>query len=291
MIVVTTPTGDIGHQVVDRLLERDVPVRVVVRDPARLSAEVQARVEIVQGSHGDLDVATKAFAGADAVLWIVPPDYQAAAIGDLWVGFTARVAEAFRQVTRVVGVSALGRGTGVEDRAGYVTESLAMDDLIASTGVYYRALAMPSFMDNLLGQAEGIGSQGVLRGPLEPDLALPTCATRDIAAAAVELLLDDSWTGNGSIPVLGPEDLSGTAMAEILSEVLDRPVSYQQTPFEVFRGVMVGNGMSEAMAEGMLEMMQAKNSGLDQGVVRTPQNGGATSFRQWCTEVLKPAVK
>ncbi|MBP2326895.1 hypothetical protein JOF56_007280 [Kibdelosporangium banguiense] len=44
-------------------------------------------------------------------------------------------------VVHVVGVSALGRGTPVGDRAGLVTASLAMDDLIASTGVAYRALA------------------------------------------------------------------------------------------------------------------------------------------------------
>jgi hypothetical protein len=50
----------------------------------------------------------------------------------------------------VVGISALGRGTAVAGRAGYVTASLAMDDLIAGSGVAYRALTMPSFMDNLL---------------------------------------------------------------------------------------------------------------------------------------------
>ena len=44
--------------------------------------------------------------------------------------------------------------------AGLVTASLAMDDLIAGTGVSYRALAMPSFMDNLLGQAGRIREAG-----------------------------------------------------------------------------------------------------------------------------------
>ena len=36
-----------------------------------------------------------------------------------------------------------------------------MDDLIASTGVAYRALANPSFMDNLLRQVRSIRDQGV----------------------------------------------------------------------------------------------------------------------------------
>jgi hypothetical protein len=57
----------------------------------------------------------------------------------------------------VVGISALGRG--VVANAGYVTASLAMDDLIAGTGVAYRALTMPSFMDNTLRQVEPIRDQ------------------------------------------------------------------------------------------------------------------------------------
>jgi hypothetical protein len=36
-----------------------------------------------------------------------------------------------------------------------------MDDLIAGTGVAYRALTNPSFMDNIAGQAGAIKNQGM----------------------------------------------------------------------------------------------------------------------------------
>ena len=48
--------------------------------------------------------------------------------------------------------------------------------------------------------------------------------------------------------------------------------------------------MSEAMAQGMLDMMVAKDQGLDNGVVRTPQTSTPTSFRTWCEDTLAPAV-
>jgi hypothetical protein len=67
-------------------------------------------------------------------------------------------------------------------------------------------------------------------------------------------------------------------------------VRYQQIPFETFKATLTGSGMSEAMAQGMLDMMVAKNEGLDNAERRTPQSTTATSFRQWCKEVLKPAV-
>jgi uncharacterized protein YbjT (DUF2867 family) len=60
MIVITTPTSLIGHQVLNNLINSDEPIRVIVRDPGRLPTHIRERVEVVQGSHGDLDVVTRA---------------------------------------------------------------------------------------------------------------------------------------------------------------------------------------------------------------------------------------
>jgi hypothetical protein len=44
------------------------------------------------------------------------------------------------------------------------------------------------------------------------------------------------------------------------------------------------------MAQGQTAMAWAKNEGLDNAVIRTPENSTPTSFRQWSEEVLEPAV-
>lgn len=288
MIVVTTPTGRIGRQVLAQLSDRGEHVRVVVRDPTRLPASVRERVEVVPGSHGDPDVARAAFTNADAVFWVVPPDPHAKSLEAGYLDFTRPACEALRRAGRVVGVSALGRG--VPGNAGHVTASLAMDDLIAATGVPYRALAMPSFMDNLLSQAGPIRDQGVFFSPISGDRKMPACATRDIAAVAARLLLDSSWTGAGSVPVLGPEDLSQHDMAAIMSDVLGSPVRFQQISVGAFKETMLGHGVSEAIAQGLADMAVAKDNGLDNAEPRTPETTTPTTFRQWCEEVLKPAV-
>jgi uncharacterized protein YbjT (DUF2867 family) len=292
MIVITTPTGQIGRQVLGNLLGSGEELRVVVRDPSDIPAHVRKGLDIVEGSHGDAAVVDKAFSGADAVFWLTPPDPRAPSVEAAFVGFTRPAAEAFREhgVGRVVAVSALGRGTPWADRAGYVTGSLAMDDLIASTGVAYRALTNPSFMDNTARQAESIKNQGMFFSPIAGDRKLPTVATRDIAAAAARLLLDPSWSGTGEVPSLGPEDLSFNDMAQIMSEVLGTQVRFQQTSFDAYKDRFVSFGMSDAMAQGMTDMAWAKNEGIDNAVQRTPQNSTPTSFRQWCEQVLKPAV-
>jgi uncharacterized protein YbjT (DUF2867 family) len=292
MIVVTAPTSTIGRQVLGMLLDEGEPVRVVARDPSKLSDEQHDRVEVVSGSHGDPEVVDAAFAGADTVFWLPPPNPRAESVEAVFVDFARPACEAMTKhgVERVVGVSALGRGTVMAGNAGYVTGSLAMDDLIAGTGVSYRALTMPSFMDNTARQAELIKTQGMFTGAVSGDRKAPTCATRDIAAVASRLLRDRSWSGVAEVPVLGPEDLSFDDMARIMSDVLARPVRYQQISGGSYRAQLLEFGMSEAMAQGMLDMALAKDAGLDNGVRRTPETSTPTSFRQWCEDVLEPIV-
>jgi uncharacterized protein YbjT (DUF2867 family) len=292
VIVITAPTSTIGHQVLEDLLRGDEPIRAIARDPARIPARIRERIEVVQGSHSDSNIVNQAFSGVDAVFWLVPPDPHAESLEAAYVDFTRPACDAFEhhQVKRVVGISALGRGTAVAGNAGLVTASLAMDDLIASSGVGYRALTMPSFMDNIARQAESIKNQGMFFSPISGDRKLPACATRDIAAVAARLLLDTSWSGNGHVAVLGPEDLSFNDMAEIMSEVLGKAVRFQQIPFEAYKARFLQFGMSEAMAQGMTDMAAAKDNGLDNAEPRTPENTTPTSFRQWCEDILKPAV-
>lgn len=293
MIVLTTPTGQIGRLTLARLLDADAPVRVIARDPDRLPAGVRDRVEVVAGSHGDAEVVAKAFAGADTLFWLPPPNPTAPTLDAAFVDFSRAAAVALRDaaIERVVAVSALGRGTSLAHHAGHVTASLAMDDLLAATGVAYRALTMPSFMDNLLRQTEPLGAQGTFFTPNDGTHAAPTCAVTDIAEVAARLLLDTTWTGVDEVPVLGPEDLSYDDMARIMSEVLDRPIRHTSLPPAQFKSFMTATGMSDAMAQGLVDMARAKDSGLDNATPRTAGTASPTTFRQWCEDVLRPALK
>ncbi|GAA1883746.1 NAD(P)H-binding protein [Streptantibioticus ferralitis] len=292
MLVITAPTSTIGRQLVDALLDLGAPLRLVARDPSRLAPEVRERAEVVEGSHSDAAVIDRACEGAEAVFWLAPDDPAAPSTEAAYVDFTRPACEAFARhgVKRVVGISVLGRGTPMAGHAGLVTASLAMNDLIAASGVAYRAVSCPSFMHNLLHQVGAIKDQGKFFMMIDPDLKSPTVATRDIAATAARLLLDDSWKGSGQVACLGPEDLSPNEMAQIISEVLGTEISYRQIPGAAFKERLTGFGMTDAMAQGMVDMFDAKNQGLDNAEPRTPESTTPTTFRQWCEEVLKPAV-
>ncbi|GJF30516.1 NmrA family transcriptional regulator [Kitasatospora sp. NE20-6] len=288
MIVITAPTGRIGHQVVDALLAEGRPLRVIARDAARLAPRTRERVEVVQGSHSDPEVLAEAFEGADGVLWLVPPNPRADDIHDHYLDFTRAACDAFkaRGVERVVGVTSLGRAYGKP--AGLLSPAFAMDDMIESAGVNYRALAMPFFMENLLGQVEAIKAQGMFFLANSADRPLAVVATRDIAAVAADLLSDGSWNGQATVPVVG-DTLSPDAMAQVLSEVLERPVRFQRVDEQAYRATMMQYGLSEAWAQGLVDMAAAQNDGIYDAEQEAPASPAPTDFRRWCQDVFKPA--
>jgi uncharacterized protein YbjT (DUF2867 family) len=292
MIVITTPTGDIGHRVLQHAFQGSEPVRVIARDPSRIPQETRQRVDVIQGSHGDAATIETALTGADALFWLIPPEpiMTLNSVDKAYVDFTKPAAEAIRKcgVKRVVAISALGRGWNEE--AGLVTFGFKADDLLASTGAALRVLAMPSFMDNLLRQAQTIKEKNMFSSPSRADLKVPTVATSDIAAVAAKFLMDTTWKSQAEVPVLGPEDISPNEMAEILSDVLGKPVRFEHMSMENYKSRMVSRGMSEAFAQGLADMMAAKNEGMDNIASRAVAVDTPITFRLWSETVLKPAV-
>ncbi|MFE1913899.1 NAD(P)H-binding protein [Streptomyces anandii] len=294
MIVVTTPTGQIGGQLLDRLL--DAPdtagrLRVIARDPARLSRRAREEAEVFQGSHADPRVLAAACADADRVFWLVPPAPGTDSVEGHFGAFTDALCEVIGagSVRRVVAVSTLGRG--VAKNAGQISASLAMDDRISATGVHYRALCPPFLMENLLGQAGAIRDRGEFRLTMTGDRVVRTCATRDIAATAARLLLDDSWTGQGDVPTVGPDALTTEGMAEVISEVLGRTVRVRWTSPEDYATALRAHGASKAWAEGLADMTRALEEQDFYGPAAHPTPTTApTDFHTWCEEVLRRAV-
>ena len=290
MIVVTTPTGDIGSRVLAHVLDAGRDVRVVVRDPAKLADGMRDRAEVVAGSHGDADAIARALDGATSVFWLPPGPPVAEGPEEAYVDFSRAFCDALpaSSVTHVVGVSALGRGW--HKPAGHVTASLAMDDRIGATGVAYRALACASLMDNIARQADAIRDRGAFFQPTPGDLRLPHVAKSDVAAVASRLLLNPSWDGVAEVPLHGPADLSFDEMAATLSEVTGREVRFQEMPMGDLAGMMRGMGTSDGMAHGYVDMLTAKNEGMDTMHRPTERSDTPTSFRAWCEVELRPIL-
>lgn len=289
MIVVTTPTGQIGRQLVRQLLDQDQKVRVIIRDAARLDDAVRERIELVEGSHDDPAVLDKALPGAEGLFWLVPPNPRAPSAGEHYLSFARAGAAAIARhdVGHVVGVSSAGHGW--PHPAGVLSAAFAMDTELARSGAAYRALSMPFYMENILGQLDAIRSHGAFYLTCAGDLPLASIATRDIASTAAGLLTGRSWTGQENLPVFGPDRLTPDGMAEVISQELGLPVVYRRMSLDDFASLLRSRGLGDQMVQDMTEMSAAQDHGIYDAdwakATLTP-----TDFRTWCREVLKPAA-
>jgi uncharacterized protein YbjT (DUF2867 family) len=289
-ITITTPTGQIGAQLVARLLDGADPIRIIVRDARRLDDSVLERVEVIEGSHDDQAVLDKALPGAKALFWLVPPDPRALSAEAHYLAFARAGADAVRRhgVDHVVGISSAGHGW--PKPAGVLSAAFAMDAELERSGAAYRALGMPFYMENLLRNVDVIREQGVFSLTYAPDRPLPLIATRDIAQTAAALLSDRSWTGQEHLPVFGPDRLTPQEMAEAMSDVLGRSVVYSQASIEAAAAGLAARGATQQTIRDMTEMLIAQDDGIYESDWAAA-NPTTTEFRTWLKEVFVPAMQ
>ena len=72
--------------------------------------------------------------------------------------------------------------------------------------------------------------------------------------------------------------------------MLSREVRCRQIPLEAFKAQLRERGVSESFAQGYVEMMRAKNEGMDSAAPRAGAVSARTTCRRWCEEELKPAL-
>src|SRR3984885_10514598 len=141
MILVTT-AGKVGTEAVRSLIRREVPVRVLVRDPGKAKALADAGAEVAVG---DLDVPAsidKAMAGVTGVILVSP----AAPVQELNV-----VASAARAgVGHVVKASSKASADSPIARRRGQAE---IEDALAASGLAHTVLRSNAYMQNVLALA------------------------------------------------------------------------------------------------------------------------------------------
>jgi len=294
MYVITGATGNTGNVVARTLLGLSQKVRAIGRSADRLQPLTAEGAEAFVCDVTDAAALTKAFSGARAVYAMIPPsmtsqDYR---------GDQDRVSNAIAQAIEQAGVeyavslSSVGAdkpaGTGPVAGLHYLEQTL---NRIPGLNVLH--LRPGYFMENTLAQIGVIQTMGMTAGPLRPDLALPMIATRDIGAAAAKALLALDFSDKQTRELLGQRDLSYAEAATIIGNLIGKPdLKYVQLPDEQVRAAFVQMGMSMNVADLILEMSAALNSGYMKPLEeRTAQNTTSTSYESFVAEEFVPRYR
>ncbi len=219
-ILVTGATGRVGRHVVDQLVQRGAPVRVLTRDASK--ARFPDGVEVVQGDLLDVPALRQAFEGVSTLFLLnaVTGDEFIQAIVTLNVAREAGV-------DRVVYLSVLHADRFVN--VPHFAVKSGAERMLEQMGFGATILRPSYFIDNEHMVKDVILGHGVYPMPIGQK-GLAMVDARDIADVAARELIR-RHDAPARLPVerinlVGPETLTGPEVAAIWSEVLGRPVVY-----------------------------------------------------------------
>jgi uncharacterized protein YbjT (DUF2867 family) len=294
MYVILGATGQTGSVIAETLLAKGEKVRAIGRNEDRLARMVGLGAEPFVGNAREAEFLTKAFDGARAVYFMVPPeptstDYRSHQRQMIEAGATALEAT---RVRYLVALSSFGadQESGTGPVAGLHEMEAKLGRITGLNALYLRA---GYFMENVLPQIGVIQNFGVIATPLRSDLLVPMIATRDIAAAAAEHLLKLDFAGHQTRELQGQRDLSYAEATRIVGSAIGKPsLSYRQLPNEQFVEALTQMGMSRSFAELMVEMTNALNAGHMRALEpRSAANTTPTSFETFVQDVFVPAFR
>ena len=235
MILITTPNGKVGSEVIKQLQAKDQALRVGAHTVGKAQAAFPG-TEVVHFDFADEGSVRAALQGVDKLYLASPGDMEAAPVNRV----TDLAGEA--GVRQIVRLSAKG--------AEYGDSPLRQTELhLAASGLEWTLLRPSWFMQNFSTMsAEGI-RQGTLAEPAETG-ATAFVDTRDIAAVAVAALTEPGHHGN-AYAITGPEALDRDQVAHKLAAAIGRPVHYQALTPEQFEAGMRAAGTPETVVELM----------------------------------------
>jgi uncharacterized protein YbjT (DUF2867 family) len=288
VITVMGATGHTGTQIAATLLRDGQKVRALGRSLSKLAALESAGAEVLAGDVADAAFLARAFRGADAVYTLLPTDRQAPDYHARQQQEGEAIVQAVREsgVRYVVALSALGadqsEGTGLIASLHEQEERLK-----GLEGTNVLILRPVSFFENFYDQLEQIKHEGIYADSVEPDLAVPMIASRDVADVAAKALAARDWTGVVVRELLGQRDLSYPEATRVIGECIGRPdAQYVHLSYAQMVEALVQAGLSESFAALYVEMTRAFNEGLVQPRAgRTPENTTPTRFEDFVEEL------
>ena len=238
MILVTT-AGKVGAETARLLRERGVPVRVLVRDPAKPTARslAEAGAEIAVGDLAAPAAIDDAMTDVSAVV-LVSPAVPAQELNVVASAAKAGVAHVVKATSKASPDSPIARRRGQSEiEAG-----------LAASGIPYTLLRSNAYMQNILAVAPAIAATSSF-GSAAGKGRTGMVDARDVAAVAAQIAASPTAHAGKTYWLTGPELLSNYDVAAVLSKLLGRTITYRELTFEQNKDAMIQAGVPEPIAE------------------------------------------
>jgi len=294
MYVITGAAGNTGGVVANRLLAAGKRVRGIGRNPDHLQRFAQEGGVPFVADLTNTEKLSAAFAGAEGVYVMIPPDPSVSDFRAYQNTVTESVATALERsgVNHAVTLSSIGADK--TDGTGPVVGLHQMEErLNRINGLNVLHLRAGYFMENTLMQIALIQKQGMAVGSVRPELKLPMIATRDIGEAAADALMKLNFRSHQTRELQGQRDITMAEAALIIGKAVGKPeLKYVQPPDPQVRAAMQQMGMPADIVRLILEMAAALNSGHMKPLeARDSRNSTPTSYETFVQQEFLPRYK
>jgi uncharacterized protein YbjT (DUF2867 family) len=270
-ILVIGATGTVGRDVVSELIDANVAVRGLVRDPE--SHTLPGGLEIARGDLSEPASLTAALDGVSAV-FVVWPFTSPKAATQLAPAVIDVIAA---RTQRIVYLSAEAAATRPE------AFWARLERLIAASSVEWTFLRPTGFAKNTLMWADQIRADGVVRWPYAA-ASRSLIHEADIAGVAVRALTEDGHAGKTYV-LTGPAAITQSDQVLAIGEAISRPLRFEEVAPDAVRDQLAAHG-GEAFADSALSTWASFVSAPEritstvQEVLGTP----ARTFQDWASD-------
>ncbi len=268
MILVTGATGNVGREIVKKLNDDGYQVRILTRNPAKVS--FPANIEVAVGDLTDSENLKATLKGIEKVFLIRVPGSD---------NFP-RIAKA-SGVKTIVFLSSGAIESKAENFIGQI--HLHTEELIRKSDVKWTFLRPGAFMSNTLQWARSIKTENIVRAPFG-DVGTAPIDPRDVALVAAKVLVSSDH--NGKIYTLtGPEVLTPTEQVKILGAVLEKEIRFENVPDTAAEMNMKKFAPPE-IVDALFTLMkdQRNHPAVVSNTVKHVTGNPAHTFKDWATD-------
>ena len=255
MIVVTGANGVLGRGVVDALLQLVGPERVAVsvRDPEGAADLADRGVRVRRGDFADPDTLSAAFEGAEQVLVVSGNTLGAAGVAQHRAAVEAAVAAGAGRVLYTA-----HQGARPDSPFAAAADHAATEEVLAASGVAWTSLRNGFYANTVPMFLADAATTGELRLPEDGPVAW---TTRDDLAAATARLIVEGAPDGPTAPLTGPEAVDFEQVAQMVGDLVGRPVRRVVVEPDEYRETLIGRGVPAHAADLLLGFFPAARRG------------------------------
>ena len=244
-VLMVGATGRHAHWVLRELTKRGVAVRALVRDQQRADvARDNGAAEVALGDLTEPDTLTEAVAGVDGVFHIGPGH----SAGEAKMGVALVDAARDAGVRKFVFSGVIH--PSISAMTNHAAAKLPVEEALCTSELDFTVLQPARFMQNFERSWSDIVEHNRLAQPYSLSAKLCSVDYRDVAeVAAMALTGSELSYGTFELCARGMEDSYETA--EMLSEILGRPIAAVQIPLDEYAAQLPEG----AFRDGMRRMM------------------------------------